>query len=275
MEPIAILTADWHLREDTPTCRTDDFWKAQWNKVGQIKSLAEKHNCKIIHAGDLFHHWKPSPLLLSWCIDIIPIMYVLPGNHDLPNHNLDLLGRSGLWTLHSANKIITVLGDLGKITELTLYGELKENKIGLTHQLINHPHSDETARKLLEKNDYDLIVSGDNHTSFTDSFDGKLLVNPGSLTRQSADQVNHQPSIYLLYENGDVKREYLEIEEGVISREHLEMKKEKDERIEAFVNQLNNDYDLELSFEKNLEKYFQANRNRKSIEDMVWESIDG
>ena len=51
----AILTGDWHLREDTPICRTDDFQTAQWEKVRIISDLQKKYNCPVIHSGDLFH----------------------------------------------------------------------------------------------------------------------------------------------------------------------------------------------------------------------------
>ena len=44
--PNLILTADWHLREDQPVCRTDDFWKAQWAKIDFINDLAEHEGCR-------------------------------------------------------------------------------------------------------------------------------------------------------------------------------------------------------------------------------------
>ncbi|KKL99820.1 hypothetical protein LCGC14_1810530, partial [marine sediment metagenome] len=86
MKPDLILTSDWHLREDTPICRTDDFWSAQWNKVDQVMALQSKYDCPILHAGDLFHHWKPSPYLLSETIDHLQgsRFYTVYGQHDLP-----------------------------------------------------------------------------------------------------------------------------------------------------------------------------------------------
>jgi len=106
-EPDAILTADWHLREDTPTCRTDDFWEAQWNKVDQICQLQVKYNdCPILHAGDLFDHWKPSPFLLSTALLYLPEIgrefWTIYGNHDLPNHSIELAKKTGMMTLVNA-----------------------------------------------------------------------------------------------------------------------------------------------------------------------------
>ena len=59
--PSLILTSDWHLREDTPTCFTGDWHQEQWKAVKVIRNLQAMYNCPVIHAGDLFHHWKPSP----------------------------------------------------------------------------------------------------------------------------------------------------------------------------------------------------------------------
>ena len=50
-----ILTADWHIREKPPICRTDDFESALWRKIDFISELSEKYNSPVIIAGDLFH----------------------------------------------------------------------------------------------------------------------------------------------------------------------------------------------------------------------------
>ena len=59
----AIITADIHLRETSPQCRTDDYWKAQEDKIEFLKELQHKHHdCPILDGGDLFDQWKPSPM---------------------------------------------------------------------------------------------------------------------------------------------------------------------------------------------------------------------
>ena len=109
--PTAILTSDWHLREDTPICRTDDYWNAQWKKVNFISKLQEKYDCPVIHAGDLFDKWKPSPWLLSTTISILPKkFYTIFGQHDLPQHSLDLEHKSGINTLRQAKSLTVIDG---------------------------------------------------------------------------------------------------------------------------------------------------------------------
>ena len=53
------------------------------------------------------------------------------------------------------------------------------------------------AGTFLRKNKFDLIVSGDNHQSFTHKEGNRLLINCGSLMRNKIDQVNHKPCIWI------------------------------------------------------------------------------
>ena len=300
MKPTAILCGDWHIREDTPVCRIDDFQAAQWAKVKFIKELQNEYDCPILHSGDLFDHWKPSPRLISLCIDRLPFdMYVIPGNHDLPNHSLSLLEKSGLWTLERAGKIGILKEELGKVYKIEDFLctanpiKIKTGKrIGITHQLINHPKSDTTAKGLMKKlKGYDLILTGDNHQSFCFSVNSgtfivepgsfvrqtasQILVNPGSLTRQTADQIYHEPCIWLWYaKDNSVESINIPIEQNVITREHLEKAEVRDARMEAFVERLDDGYEIGLSFQKNIEEYFAKNRTRASIKEMVFESLE-
>jgi DNA repair exonuclease SbcCD nuclease subunit len=274
MKPTAILTADWHLRETAPKCRTDDFWEAQWSKVQFISELQAEYDCPIYNSGDLFHHWKPSPRLISWCLEYLPFMYIIPGNHDLPNHNLDLLEKSGLWTLQMAGKIDIFECELGRHSGKVFNGEYQ---MAIIHKLINHPQTNATAKGLMKKlKGFDLILTGDNHETFTyTKTDGQLLVNPGSLTRQTAAQSDHKPCVVLWFaEDNSYERIYLPINKDVISREHIAKVEERDVRMEAFVNRLSDDYDIDLDFNKNIEAYFNNNRARKVVQDMVWESVE-
>ena len=108
-EPSIIFCSDFHLREDTPVCWTGDFDEEQWNSVLFINRLQKKYGCVVIHAGDLFHHWKPSPYLITRTIKYLPKrFFTIYGQHDLPQHNLDLAIKSGIATLETAGAL-TVL----------------------------------------------------------------------------------------------------------------------------------------------------------------------
>jgi len=120
-----------------------------------------------------------------------------------------------------------------------------------------------------------LIVTGDNHTSFTTEYEGRRLVNPGNLTRQTADQIDFKPSVWLWYaDTNEVERVYLPIQKGVISRDHIERKQEHDKRIDAFISKLDNDWNAELSFKDNLEIFKNENKVEKSVMEIIYESLE-
>jgi len=278
----AILTSDWHLREDTPTCFTGDFQKEQWDAVQFIKDLQAKYKCSVVHAGDLFHHWKPSPWLLTMAIIHIPDrFYTIYGQHDLPQHNLDLLFKSGIHNLDVAQKLTVCNGThWGQEPVHICHSQLPLSMLVWHHlTYLQKPFpgaSGGMAEGILRKYpQFDLIVTGDNHTSFTVEYKGRRLVNPGNLTRQVADQIDYQPRVALWYaEDNSIEWINLPIQEGVISREHIERKEERDHRIDAFVGKLNDDWKAKMSFEDNLEIFFNANKVREQVKEIIYKNLE-
>lgn len=283
-KPDNILCSDMHLREDSPKCWIGDFQMEQWLSVVTISSLQEKYKCPVIHAGDLFHHWKPSPWLIAQAIDLLPKeFYTIYGQHDLPQHNWELRGKSGLNALRVAGKINVLSGyHYGQQIYTGASRDSRFDKTLVWHHMtyITPPFPgakpDGQAIEILKKYpQFDLIVTGDNHQSFSVKYKGRLLVNPGSMTRQKADQIDFQPRVALWYaETNTIEWVNLPIEENVISREHIDKQDKKQKRIEAFVSSLDIDWEREESFEKNLEIFKNKNRIRKSVLDIINKAID-
>ena len=294
-----ILCSDIHFREDTPTCWVGDFQEEQWTAVEFISNLQKEHECPVIHGGDLFHHWKPSPWLLSMTIEHLPNKFhTIYGQHDLPQHNFALRNKSGIYALEKANVLNATFINgahygfepptdhgcgIEYSEELGLgFGHGRNKTIlvwhHLTYQMKPFPGAEGgMARGILRRyNQYDLIVTGDNHQAFVEEFEGRLLVNPGSLTRQKADQINFKPRVYLWYaDTNTVTPVYIPIKDGVISREHIEEKEERNERISAFIEHLQDDYDITVSFEENIERFFNANPNiRDNIKDIIYKALE-
>lgn len=281
--PDAILTSDWHLREDTPICRIDDFEQAQWNKVKFVSQLQKQYNCPVLHAGDLFHHWKPSPFLLTKAIEYLPAkFYTVLGQHDIPQHNLELKYKSGVYTLYKAGRLT--------ILDHCHFGEepseddsvfcIANRKILVWHHLTytTKPFPDAkygmSTGLLMRYKKFDLIVTGDNHIPFVDKYEGRVLVNPGSLTRQTASQMGHKPRVYLWYaETNSVEPVFLPIEEDVMSKEYLEKRLQRDERIMAFISRLDTNWDIELSFEDNLESFFNTNDINPKVKSIIYKIL--
>ncbi len=297
MKPTAIITSDIGLQEGQPICRLDDYWAAQGYKLAWLKALQEEYDVPILDAGDLFEHWKPSPYLLKWALENLPDgIITIPGNHDLPAHNLDLYEKSGLAVLEAAGKIEVLKQDDVKDMnhEVFVYSfpwgmettGLSESRrpdvchVALVHTMTYIGRSypgckDPGALQLLKKMEgFDLIIVGHNHQHFMVNYKDRKLISPGSLTRTTADQIDYQPNVFLWYaDTNDIVPVPVPIEKGVISREHIDSAAQKDERIEAFVSRLSDEMEIGLSFEQNLENYFSTHRSRQGVKDIVWGAV--
>ena len=299
----AILISDLHLTDKTPVSRMDDYIEAQKRKLEFLKKLSkENNNCPILCAGDVFDHWKASPWLCSLAYKYLPEPFIcIPGQHDLPGHSLGEFSKSGLGLLYAVGKArvfqntsvfqtnngLYVFGvPFGRLEDFNP-GEIRLPSPGRTilmlHNLVwpdKRPSWSKytyTADELLDrfKDNFDVILTGDNHQSFVRQKDGSILVNPGSMMRITADQVDHQPKCYLYYtETNTVKPINLPIQEGVISTEHIEQKREKDERIAAYIERMNQDWEISLSFRRNLEVFFEENNVPKKVREIIWKAME-
>lgn len=285
-KPSLILTSDWHLRRDTPICYTGDFQQEQWDTLDFLKDLQIKCDCTIVMAGDLFEKWYNVNDFLTTVMQHLPNeLYVIYGQHDLQNHNLDMAFKSSIDTLIEAGRIKLLpechFGQLPEKGSLYFPNRDPDRTVLVWHHMtyINPPFPGATggnAIAILKKYpQYDLIVTGDNHQSFYTEHEGRLLVNPGNLTRQVADQAEFQPRVALWYaETNTIEWINIPIQEGVISREHIAHKEQRDERIDAFISKLDTDFKAELSFEDNLEMFFQQNEIRDSVRKIIYKSLD-
>ena len=296
--PDLIITADWHLMEKnrTPPCRTDDYWKTQWQKLEEIANLQKKYNCYILLAGDIFEHWKTSPLLINTFYRIFPptsnLILSCAGNHDLPQHNEKLIAKSGYSTLELSSCLETRFyqGNYGRNLEnyknpfyYWLDAEEKKGlKIRMIHAMVwkgKRPWPDcvdPNVDAFMDKfPDTDLIITGHNHQTFTHRKGNRLLINPGSLTRHKADQIDHKPCVFLWRASDNTfKKHYLKIDKKAVSREHIEDKKEKDKRSLAFITSLKKKRKLSFSFEKNIERRLKENKIPEKVSEYVYKWLD-
>jgi len=286
----AIITSDWHLREDQPICRTDNFWEAQWNQVDQVAVLQRKHGCPVLHGGDLYHHWKPSPYLLSTTKKHLPKkFYSVYGQHDLPSNNFDLRDKSGLHDLEISGFVkIIPFGNWGqKMTKKELLNQMiwpKQPKpIGVIHRFvwdgktIPWPGCNEiTATKLLAKySKLFLLVTGDHHKTFVVNNKKQMLINPGCFQIQDASYKNHEPCVFLWYAKENVVEYiYLKVEKDVVTTEHLDIEKERNDRIDAFISKLKTDWKSGIHFDDNLKIFIQKNKLKSSFVKLIYKILE-
>ena len=305
-KPIAILTADMHIRSDTPICRTDNLVDVQFEKLRFIFELSNKLNVPILCAGDIGdkHQWKNWLLCrfieLVFDINLSNSIFAIPGQHDLPQHNLELWKKAGIGVLHEA-RVIDVLGVDGqnKISgdNFSIYpfpygvdmrsfdlGESDKPCIAMTHQFViesvaenKWQESYSKAKALLKKYPcYDVILSGDNHKPFVVEYEGRKLVNPGSMMRTTAAQIKHKPRVYILYDDMSVEAKFISIEDGVVVRDHIvEVDNERDERIDSYVKKLKEEYEMGFSYEDNMKIAIIEEKVGPDVEKIIWECIGG
>lgn len=299
--PTAILTADIHLDDNVPVSRTDDFYEVMFNKVQFIEALQEKYDCPVLDAGDLCNKWKPSLSLLADAVRHLPLkFYTVPGNHDLPSHNINNLYKSGLGLLDTVGTVNILDANLPLKFEHSgvsihvygcAYGQEPTRRRLENGNVLNVLvfHTDvytgkipwpgclfPTAKKVMKKyGKFDLIVTGHNHKPFVVDHGGTLLVNPGSMMRRNADQMSHKPRVYLWFaEDNSVEPVYLPIEKGVVTREHIETTGDHNERIDAFVARLKQDYEVKLSFKKNMEQVFATNKLKAEVKEYILKGME-
>lgn len=291
-KPDAILTADWHLRDDQPVARLDNYWDAQASKMHFIKLLQRQFHCPVIVAGDIFNKPKPGEHLLRWVIENIPDRVVcIPGNHDQINHNMALYDRSGLAVLEAAGKV-TVMHSGKEIIGMAgikgfAYGEVLNPvtaMIVMIHEMTfdanfrGFPgiegYTPDQLREIFP--DAKLILTGHNHMTLFDNASEPLVLNPGPMMRMTADKIGYEPAVWLWFaKDNSVKRVPIPIQSGieVLTRAHIDEPEERDARMEVFVDRLRNDVEIGMSFKNNLTAYIKKNKIDSPVEKAVWEAV--
>jgi len=256
-----LLTGDWHLRFRKPEMRLDEsYFETQAGKVQQILNIAKTNKCSaILQPGDFFdgvetpwfvvqHYLK---IFLGQKFDII----CSPGQHDLRYHTREI-ENTPLGILQAANVVFSEDINLGgeilicicrwgeEISELE--GE-KDCNVLLAHKMVIQKklwlgQTDFVyAGDLLKKTSFDLIVTGDNHQSFVEEYNGRYLVNCGSLMRSDIDQIDHKPVVYVYdTEKKDLQKIFLKMQPAnkVLNVKGAQAIRERDEKLELFISAL-------------------------------------
>ena len=273
----AILVGDLHIREDTPKCRLDSFWETQKRKMSWLKALwIEYDKPMVLCSGEVFHVWKSSPRVIAAVLEYLPPMYALrcnPGKHSTEDWERDALRVVELadlgWSISGSEKLEL---DYGNKRWILLYHTMI---FGMNDR--NADHGGLPGPLFLDKHgSSDLIVTGHNHAPLEFHRGGRWLVNPGSFTRQSADET-HKPRVYLWNaETNNIKPIYVPIEDDVITREHIDQQEAKDERMEAFVERLDKEVGITISFKDNIAIALNVNNDklRPSVRIRVEEAVE-
>jgi exonuclease SbcD len=301
-----LLVGDVHLTEKTPENRADNYPEIQKGKMKFILDIAMRHDATILQAGDLFDTPKSSYELFHTTLKLFKDqsvkIFTVAGQHDLRYHaniiNTPIYAMfvaQGIAILDS--KPIPIIKTSPMYLSIYLYGSSFGEKIPnievegsnkfnilVTHRMVignkkvwPGQEEFEHGRHLLRKTKFDLIVTGDNHESFTDEYNDRILVNPGSVMRNSVSQIDKQPMIYLF---DTTKRKLTEIEipiqpgKKVFKIEKIQREKERDIKLEAFVEGLGEYTGVGLDFKSNLFKYIKKNKIRDGTKPIIEEAFE-
>lgn len=280
--------SDFHFTSDTPRCRTDNFYETQERKVKWLVSIINEYKCPLFIPGDIFNSGSISQKMENMLIRefkkaLYPI-FTSAGNHDMSYYSLKYLKISSYWVLCQAGVFqhVETMDFEGTPVTAFQFGEPITNGKGIAmiHTLVfpkdPPPYLKEPAYKaqdILEKYDYDIILSGHNHMAFTTKHDGKVLINGGGLFRLEGDHKYTTPNIFL-YDEGDVTPIKVPINIDDVEQEYLLVEKERNTRIEAFVERVKVSQDIGLSFKDNLDKTLKTTDVSAGAKELIFRAYD-
>lgn len=244
-----IACADLHIRFKRPQYRCDDYFKTACRKFRQIIYLCNKYKCDLIVAGDFFDSVTVGYKVLNTILKILKTLkgkcFVVAGQHDMSFHSHSLVS-TPLQTLVYTKRVILLKRDEPyKNGEDYLYGcsfgeepvvPQQKNGILVIHRSITPAEPPFflteaiSAKEAFKKyRNYSFVIAGDYHVPFNifDGVDMTAIINCGPMLRQSIDQINLEPVIWLINKLG-VKPIKLNIEpsESVFALEQIKQKEE-------------------------------------------------
>jgi len=285
-----LLTGDWHYTDKAPKTRTDDYVSAWFRKMNVLLN----ESLPILQPGDL----TDSPFLNYLAFRKLfmllrkEVVYTIYGQHDLHYRNK---GNTPLDALLDAIPNLFVVGKTPHVLQkcpgaVHLYGasfgeevpkivDEKAYNILLIHKMISVSVKQDwegtEAFSFLKKNKFNLIVSGDNHKSFSVHHNQKYLINCGSLMRSKIDQIEHKPCFYKIDTNrSELTKHSIPIENGykVFDLSSKIEKEERNEDLEAFVAGLSEQKEMSLKVMDNLIAYIAENRLGEKILQIIKEN---
>jgi len=285
-----IVTSDWHLRKSVPVCRTEneqEWFNFQFDIIEDIFNKANlEADAKILVAGDIFDRSVPSIKIINRLLMLREKhsyldIYGIAGNHDLPYHNFNIINESGYDTLTQSK----FFSHDKNITEHHFNTDIpKVNKIVLCHHLCFKdeksipPHIEAvTAKDLLEMYPAaKLIVCGDNHHGFVYRENGRTVIVPGAINIQSVGEFDIIPAVHLVELNSDYSVKSIELLElfnpaDRLTSSHVDQQKERNARIEDFVDMLQSRKEIGLSFRDNLNAALQSKNIDNSVKEIITE----
>ena len=291
----AICCSDIHLSLKPPVARAgeDNWLDAQARPLQQLKSLAVKHKAPILCAGDIFDRWNSPPELINFAIRHLPEMYAIPGQHDLPHHNMETIQRSAYWTLVEAGVIHHTIGrhsshgihiqgfPWGKTLEPCVEAT-DDITIALVHKYIwikgteyvGAPKEGKVA-KWEELDGWDVAAFGDNHKGFLTRRNGTAILNCGGFQRRHSDQIDYAPQVGLVMDDGTVEPYALDCSSDIIVSTAVDKRTVEDGmELKGFLEELTKLQESELDFVEAIKRAMDERECSTTTRRLILEAME-
>jgi len=257
----------------------------------------------VLYAGDIFDKWNSPAELINFAMKHLPRqLYAIPGQHDLPNHNLQELYRSSFASLTLSGSIdfAKMFGINNMVVQCFYFGQKIEPvesyskgtlDVALVHDYVwigkhKYPNAPEEKRlqQIAKANKfikhkfygYDVIVYGDNHKGFWTKVDDTVVFNCGTLMRRKSDELDYKPMVGLLYSDGSVKPHHLDISKDV----HLTVDEVKETEaleeidMEVFAEELRKLGSSALDFAEAMKEFWYKYKTKQKIQEIICKAME-
>jgi hypothetical protein len=235
----------------------------------------------------------------------MPQCYAIPGQHDLPYHNLNNVKQSAYWTLVEAGKIIDMSNGIPihlPISDIILYpfpygkkitpreGKPNKKKIHLlvAHRFVwdskrpetaheNPPEKCSTENTWSDLTGYDICLFGDNHIPFLHRGrrTGRLLYNHGSFFRRSVAEVHH-PEVGLVIDRQTIVRRPLESAKAdvIVDVGDEETRPEDRESLDRFMKSLRSSPETHFRYSDMVRRYIRDEDPPTKVRKYLLQSLE-
>jgi len=301
------LLGDLHLTNKSPERRIDDYWQTLLGKVTQALEIFDEKKCDcVLQVGDFCDTPTVADRVKSEVIQLLTrferygnerILCVY-GQHDITGHSKWTLPNSPLAVLQAA-RVVKILDDNpviagGEDDIIHFYGasfgesvpEPYEDSYNVlvTHRMVGDrplwPGQELVGpRAFLRKHPgYNLIVCGDYHFRFTETWNGRTIINPGVIVRKTIGKfdLEHRPAV-VVFDTDTNELEIIELEfespEKVFDLSRVAEK--KDNTILAdLVAKLKSDENKLSGWKHFLVKVFEIRKSNKRSKQIIDECLE-
>jgi len=300
------LLGDLQLTNKSPERRTDDYWVTLCRKLSEALQIFDDKGCEyIIQPGDFFDSPTVACRVKAEIITILrqklkhPV-YSVFGQHDITGHSKTTLPNSPLAVLEAAG-VVTILDFDPSIIITTLreddihlhgasFGESVPEpsedfyNILVTHRMIGNrplwPGQELTGpRAFLRKHpNYNLIVCGDYHYRFIETWNGRTIINPGAIIRKTIGKfdLEHKPAV-VIFDTDTNESEVIElkIEPSEKIFDFTRRVKKKDNKVLAeLVEKLKSSGKKLSGWKHFLVRVFDERNSKEKVREIINQSLE-